>query len=217
MDILPCRVRVLTFNIHSGMGASGAYSLERLAFEIRASGCDVACLQEVESIEAGNRQRTRKWSAEHADEQPAVLSQLSGLAHWAFAPAMARVRLAASCKLRSGSLLSELMDEQFEEGCADYGIAILSRFPIVRSRQLQFHESSDQPRNAQAVLLSIHAEGNLQLWIVNTHLSSKCSPAPSALRSCSWTNAMHNAFARLFSLRGHGGLAFEAPLCRWCS
>ena len=196
MDWVGPEMRILTFNIHSGIGVSGAYSLERVAFEIRASGCDVACLQEVESV-VGSRQRTRKWSAEHADEQPAILSQLSGLPHWSFAPAMARVRLAAHCKVRSGSLLSELMEEVFEEGFADYGIAILSRFPILDSRLLRFSESSDQPRNAQAVLISIYGEGALRLWIVNTHLSSKCPPAP---KCTSLVNAVsHRSAGR----RGH--------------
>ena len=40
-------VRILTYNIHSGVGTDGVYDLERVAGVIRRASADIACLQEV--------------------------------------------------------------------------------------------------------------------------------------------------------------------------
>lgn len=44
----PCAamVRILTYNVHSGVGTDGVYELDRVAGVIRRTGADIACLQE---------------------------------------------------------------------------------------------------------------------------------------------------------------------------
>mmetsp|Transcript_65065 Transcript_65065/g.209652 ORF Transcript_65065/g.209652 Transcript_65065/m.209652 type:complete len:334 (-) Transcript_65065:92-1093(-) len=154
-------VRVLSYNIHSGVGNDGVYDLTQIAGVIRRSGADIACLQEVEFNSA--ELQTRKWSKAHADRQPATLSRASGLNYWSFVgPLTAHM---GEASFRHGEVL--IRDR---ESTAAYGNAILSRFPILDKRTLLFEQeepplsdsrifmdSEEQPRGACAVLVDAFA------------------------------------------------------------
>ncbi|CAE7449770.1 unnamed protein product [Symbiodinium pilosum] len=168
-------VGILTYNIHSGLGGDGAYDLERIAGVVRRSGADVACLQEVEVNT--QRLRVRKWSALHADDQPQQVASMSGLRHTAFAATLSATFLKDS--FREGEVLQHSTQGQ-------YGLCILSRFPILQSRRLLFDrpegpagqhdlimDKVEQPRGALAVLLDMQEEDARPMWVVNTHLSHK--------------------------------------------
>ncbi len=96
---------VLDFNIHAGIGADGRLDLARTAAAISGTGADLVGLQEVDV----------HWSARsgYAD-QVAQLSRMTGM-HAFFAP---------------------IYDLDPEPGHAErrqYGVAMLSRFPIIYS------------------------------------------------------------------------------------
>jgi len=160
-------VRILTYNIHSGIGNNGSYSLDRIAAVIRRSGADIACLQEVEFNSA--MLKTRKWSAVHSDKQPMLIAKASGLNNWNFVgPLAAHVEdpLDSHDHCCQGEIL--VRDPKNE---AVYGNAILSRFPILDRRTLLFQQQDpplsasciymdreEQPRGACAVLVDISSD-----------------------------------------------------------
>mmetsp|Transcript_65275 Transcript_65275/g.147277 ORF Transcript_65275/g.147277 Transcript_65275/m.147277 type:complete len:331 (-) Transcript_65275:177-1169(-) len=157
-------VRVLSYNIHSGVANDGAYDLSGIASVIRRSGADIACLQEVE-FNSTTRQM-RKWSRTHADKQPALLAKACGLNYWSFVgPLTAHM---GEDSMRSGEVLVRTSD-----GKAAYGNAILSRFPILEKRTLLFEslaaplskshilmDSEEQPRGASAILVDAYASAS---------------------------------------------------------
>lgn len=93
-------LRVMTYNIHNGVGTDGRYDLERIASVIAAEDPDIVALQEIEQY----RTRTR------GDDQPAILARLLNM-DCVFAP------IRTAC----------LRDSHHE---AAYGNAIFSRVPI---------------------------------------------------------------------------------------
>ncbi|CAL1170655.1 unnamed protein product [Cladocopium goreaui] len=184
-------VGVLTYNIHSGVGTNGAYDLERVAGVIRRSKAEIACLQEVEV----NKQlrRARRWSAMHADDQPQVIAKACGLKNCAFAATLKASFQEARCW--SGEVLVGSQE-------ASYGLATLTRFPILDTRQMMFQRSGPclevnhpstqkgqqtvledgdtlhmdrqvQPRGALAVLLDLTSEDARPMWVINTHFSHR--------------------------------------------
>lgn len=171
-------VRVLSHNIHSGIGSDGTYDLGRIAAAIRKSGADIACLQEVEfnSMEL----QVRKWSKAHADKQPAVLAKASGLNYWTFVGTLSAHMDAAT--FRRGEVLARDKENQ-----AVFGNAILSRFPILDKRTLLFDveepplssshiymDKEEQPRGACAILVDAYSFGraNDEIKAEQCHLHS---------------------------------------------
>lgn len=67
----PLKLRVLSYNIHAGIGLDGKLDLPRLAAVIQAAKPDLVALQEVDK----NRRRTGKV------DQPAELGRLTGMYH----------------------------------------------------------------------------------------------------------------------------------------
>src|SRR3984957_13584498 len=63
-------MRLLTYNIHKGVGADRRYRLERVIAVIKAEAPDIICLQEVDR----NVRRSRR------DDQPALLADKLGAA-----------------------------------------------------------------------------------------------------------------------------------------
>jgi len=156
-------VRILSYNIHSGVGNDGIYDLARIAGVIRRSEADIACLQEVEFNSA--EMQTRKWSVSHSDKQPVKLSKASGLSYWCFhGPLSAHM---GDHTLSSGEVLV-----RDSKRTAVFGNAILSRFPILDHRTLTFApdepplsesqifmDREEQPRGGCAVLVDVCASG----------------------------------------------------------
>eukprot|EP00930_Biecheleria_cincta_P060545 TRINITY_DN46191_c0_g1_i1.p1 TRINITY_DN46191_c0_g1~~TRINITY_DN46191_c0_g1_i1.p1 ORF type:complete len:326 (-),score=52.36 TRINITY_DN46191_c0_g1_i1:25-1002(-) len=195
-------VHLLSYNIHCGIGTDGAYDLERVADVIRRSEADIACLQEVEvnAVEL----KARKWSQPHADNQPKVLSEICGLQHSAFAGPL----MASLAEQESGFFAGEVLHREEVVPCprTAYGMATLSRYPILDTRRLVFErlgqdlsdsmiymDREEQPRGALAVLVDGGADTFGPLWVVNTHLSHKFSSAEQRRQAdqlVSWVHAL---------------------------
>ena len=86
-----CRLRAVTFNIHSGINQEeDAYSLERIGRSAMSpQPVDFLCIQEVERS-AG--QRSRKWSMVHSDDQVKKLASITGLKYTLWAPFLHGIR-----------------------------------------------------------------------------------------------------------------------------
>ena len=67
-------MRLMTYNIHKGVGTDRRYRLERVAAVIAAEAPDLVCLQEVDR----NARRTRR------DDQPALLAERLRAAAWLY-------------------------------------------------------------------------------------------------------------------------------------
>ena len=67
-------MRLMTYNIHKGVGTDRRYRLERVVAVIAAEAPDLICLQEVDR----NCRRSRH------DDQPALLAERLGAAAWEY-------------------------------------------------------------------------------------------------------------------------------------
>ncbi|KAL7537724.1 hypothetical protein ACHAXR_008019 [Thalassiosira sp. AJA248-18] len=184
-------VKVSSYNIHSCVGSDGIYSLERVARVIREGDALIVCLQEVEVNPTTTAIKTRIWSSHHNDDHPADISSLAGFQYHAFAPAIRSRALSSRWKERhelvsdvdvvSGNFSDEhhtWKNEKYaHDGCEEqginytgkFGIAILSKCPIVEVRTHQYQRYKHKTlRNAMACLISL--PNNNLCWIVNTHL-----------------------------------------------
>ena len=160
--------RVLTYNIHSGVGGDGEYDVKRVASVVASVGASIVCLQEVESNMTEGRARV--FSGTHSDDQPSLIAQECGLEHVFFSASV------EASVLSEGGSNGEVL--QYTPGIR-YGNCILSKYPILKRRVLHYRPKSlsmeriymdkeEQPRNAQAALLDAPELGG-KVWIVNTH------------------------------------------------
>eukprot|EP00277_Geminigera_cryophila_P023645 CAMPEP_0179461020 /NCGR_PEP_ID=MMETSP0799-20121207/43871_1 /TAXON_ID=46947 /ORGANISM="Geminigera cryophila, Strain CCMP2564" /LENGTH=220 /DNA_ID=CAMNT_0021263455 /DNA_START=212 /DNA_END=871 /DNA_ORIENTATION=+ len=171
------RVRLMTYNMHSGVGLDNKYDLQRIARVVGAAAPDILCMQEVESNTA--ERAARKWSHTHADNQPKVISAAVNLPHVHYMPS-----ITASFAPELSSSSDEVLTR---DTASSYGIAIATRFKVLLVRELRFTEAAgdqdqlymdraEQPRGALALLLSIPEQiGGGLVWAVNTHLSHKAT------------------------------------------
>jgi endonuclease/exonuclease/phosphatase family metal-dependent hydrolase len=154
---LPGSLRVLTFNIHTGIGEDGRLDLARTAAAIRDSGADIVGLQEVDV----------HWAArsDFADQA----AELARMLHmWVFfAPIYDLPPLTEGAPRRR------------------YGVAVLSRFSILHAENHPITRLSTQdpdpvpqpmPGFAEAVVL---ARG-IPLHVYVTHLDFRPDPAVRA-------------------------------------
>ncbi len=137
----PDELRVLVLNIFAGKDAAGAPNLDRVAALVRASGADIALLQEVD---VGTRRSG-------GVDQPAVLASLTGF----------------------DAAFGSTLDYQGGK----YGIAILSRWPIMRDSMIPLPISPPQARAGGAyeprgALLAVIETPAGPLVILNTHLDA---------------------------------------------
>ena len=144
----PRNLKVTTYNIHSCVGSDWKYSVERVAQTISASQPDVVALQEVDVNHV--LQKTRLWSSTHDHDQVKRLSELTNLQHHAFAPAI-------RCKSEGK------YTEVHGEGDGEFGIGVLSRFPILDTRIITYKPfGMKSPRNAIAAKLELAGGENGQ-------------------------------------------------------
>lgn len=165
-------VRVVSYNIHSGVGSDGVYDLARIAGTLRRSACDIACLQQVE-VNFEEKQQ-RKWSSKHSDNQVEQLARSSGLCFYSFAGPLS-AHMGEVDDRPEGRALFNPYEEilvRDKDGRAGFGNAILSRFPILESRHFLFEQEREplsedyiymerepQPRGVRAVLVdTLHSE-----------------------------------------------------------
>lgn len=132
-------VDVLVYNIHAGKDAKGVANLARVAEIVRATGADVALLQEVDI-------NTRRSGGV---DQPAELAELT--------------------KLRP--VFGKTLD--YDGG--QYGIAVLTRWPVTRDTVFRLEVTPRQERaggsyEPRGVLHVLIATPHGPLHILNTHL-----------------------------------------------
>jgi endonuclease/exonuclease/phosphatase family metal-dependent hydrolase len=129
------RLRVMTYNMHSGRGTDDRYDIGRIADVVGSFDPDIVALQEVD---VG---RMRSGSIDQASE---LGVRLGMEVH--FAPAI-------------------------ERGNERYGIATLTRLPMLGARKifLPAHPLSTEPRCA---LATRHQLDDRELLVINTHLST---------------------------------------------
>lgn len=148
------QIRLMTYNMHHGADASERPSLERIADLIESHDVDVIGLQEVD----------RAWS-----ERSGFADQVDQLArrldmHAFFAP------------------IYDLAPEDPERPRRRYGLAVLSRFPIVEAQNFELTRLSSLDGDPQPVrmpgfaLVAVDVEGT-RLSVFNTHLDYRGDPA----------------------------------------
>lgn len=135
-------ITVMTYNIQHGRASdTGAVDLERTAAVIRESGADIVGLQEVD----------RHWSARSGfQDEPAVLAELLDM----------YIVYGANLDL-----------DPLEPGQPrrQYGTAILSRFPIVESRNIPLPKTvaTNEQRGLLEAVLDVRGA---RVRVYNTHL-----------------------------------------------
>ncbi len=183
-------IKVTTYNIHSCIGTDTLYSVDRISSVIQRDQPDIVCLQEVEVNDVPTK--TRIWSKYHGDDQAAQIAATVGLKYHIFVPAI-RSKADSNSKWKerhlnvSGSDISgtitatdssasnKMMEMQFLNSNIDstmygkFGIAILSKFPILQIRTHYYKRYKKKTlRNAMACLIEL--PNKKQVWVANTHL-----------------------------------------------
>ncbi|WP_053218370.1 endonuclease/exonuclease/phosphatase family protein [Virgibacillus senegalensis] len=146
-------VRVMTYNIHTGIGSDGSYDLDRLAQTIEDSGADVIGLQEVDV----------HWAARsNFDDQLSELAEKLGMESF-FAP------------IYDQDPLTE------DEPRRQFGVAVLSKYPITSTINQEITRLSTQDANPEPALapgfadVRINAQGARFSFYV-THLDYRADP-----------------------------------------
>lgn len=146
-------LRVASYNIHAGIGADGEFDLGRTAAAIRATGADVVGLQEVD-VHWGSRSEWR-------DEARALAEKLDMRVF--FAP------------------IYQLDPPEADRPPREFGLAVLSRHPIVHAENHQITRLSTQlpsPEPAPAPgfpEVVINVRGAL-VHVYGTHLDYRGDP-----------------------------------------
>ena len=144
-------LRLLTYNIHGGVGLDGVLDLDRIADVVDASGADLVALQEVDRF---RREQSR------FQDQPGLLASRLGM-HLAYA--------------------ANLDDEPAHPGAAraQYGTALLSWLPLEASTNtlLPCFEGSEQRGLLEATVDVTDATvGSRRLRVLGTHLQWDSEP-----------------------------------------
>lgn len=134
-------MRIMTYNIRLGIQKG----LEPLAEIIRASGADIVALQEV----------GQNWSHGPAGDTTAKLSELTGLPHAIYAPAI---------------------EEERDSKPSCYGHALLSRWPVIDYTVVALPQIEDEQRLAISSIVDCPFG---LLKIISTHLSHRETDRPS--------------------------------------
>ncbi|TFJ92488.1 metal-dependent hydrolase [Lentibacillus salicampi] len=152
-------VRLATYNMHTGIGTDGSYNLDRLAETIRESGSDIIGLQEVDV----------NWSSRSQFEnQVEILTDTLNMDYF-FAP------------------IYNLDPPAAGEPRRQYGIAVLSKYPILHAENREIARLSTQdadpvPKPAPGFLeAQIHVDGE-EVWFYVTHLDYRSDPTVRELQ-----------------------------------
>jgi endonuclease/exonuclease/phosphatase family metal-dependent hydrolase len=133
-------IKVMTYNIRHGLGHDGSVDLERTAEVIRRQYPDIVAIQEID----------RFWSRSGGVDQPKELSRLLGM-EGEFAP-----------NLVGPAEVPGQVDSQ-------YGVMLLTRFPIVRSRHARFPTVHGWEQRGY-LELRIHPARTGPIRVITTHL-----------------------------------------------
>lgn len=146
-------LRVMSYNIHTGIGVDGRLDLGRTAATIRAARADVVALQEVDVYWADR--------SDYAD-QVAELARLTGMSAY-FAP------------------IYDLDPEPGHTKRRRYGVAVLSRHPILSATNHEITRWSTvdpdaEPRPAPGFAEVVVSVRGKPVHIYNTHLDFRPDP-----------------------------------------
>ncbi|WP_081704634.1 MULTISPECIES: endonuclease/exonuclease/phosphatase family protein [Sediminibacillus] len=146
-------VRVMTYNMHTGIGSNGNYDLDRIVDTIQAADADVIGLQEVDV----------HWAARsNFDDQLAELADALNMYSF-FAP------------IYDQDPLTE------DEPRRQFGVAVLSKYPITSATNREITRLSTQDANPEPALapgfadVRINAKGARFSFFV-THLDYRTDP-----------------------------------------
>lgn len=141
------RLRVMTYNIHCGLGLDRRLDLGRIGDVIASYDPHVVALQEVDCG------RLRSGSV----DQAAILAERLGMTH-TFAPCL-------------------------EDGSERYGIATLTRLPLVDSRQVCLPSERAGARRSEprCALMTRLACDDREIVVCNTHLSTRRDERPAQM------------------------------------
>lgn len=136
-------MRLVSWNIHGGLGRDGRRDLVRIAAVLKELHCDVAALQEV-----GDPHRTGASDADRAREVADHAAHLGRLLGWtvAYGPTL----------VRAGR---------------PYGNAVLSRFPVERAQNYDLSIPGREPRGCLRTDLGLPDGQSLHLFNLHWGLS----------------------------------------------
>jgi endonuclease/exonuclease/phosphatase family metal-dependent hydrolase len=149
------QVKVGSYNIAAGVGEDGEFDIERTADTIRESGADIIGLQEVDV----------HWSerSDFVDQVEYLADELEMEAF--FAP------------------IYSIESDQPEDLPMEYGLAVLSKYPIVDANNHEIARLSTQDPSPEPTLtpgfpeVLISVDG-ANVWFYNTHLDYRGDPPP---------------------------------------
>lgn len=156
-DAGPVSLRVLSYNIHTGIGADGVLDLDRTADAISDARADVVALQEVD-VHWSDRSQFR--------DQAGVLGRLLGMRVF-FAPIYDLDPLTPDAPRRQ------------------YGVAILSRLPLVSTEnheitRLSTVEPQPVPKPGPGFAEAVVLVRGVAVHVYATHLDYRPNPAVRA-------------------------------------
>lgn len=178
------RLRVMSYNIHYGAGMDGEYNLDRIASVIRESKADVIGLQEVD-VHWGSRSRFENAIRILADKLHM---------HAVHAP------IYRLDPLESGQPMRE------------FGVAILSRYPIMKATnhqitRLSIQEPNPTPKMAPGFLEATLAVHGMRLPVFVTHLDYRSDPSVRTMQVADMLEIMNRHRSKPHLLVGD----FNAP------
>lgn len=146
-------VRVMTYNIHAGKGSDGQYDLSRIAGVIRDSGADIVGLQEVD-VHWGSRSHYQSIIKRLAD----VLDM-----YYFFAP------------------IYNLDPPQPGKPRRQYGVAVLSQYPIIHAAnhnitRLSTQDENPSPKPAPGFAEAVIDVNGAKVSFYVTHLDYRGDP-----------------------------------------
>ncbi len=179
-------LRVLSFNIHTGIGSDGALDLARTADAIRDTRADVVALQEVDV---------------HWDARSDFRDQAADLAR----ALHMRVFFAP---------IYDLDPPSAGEPRRQYGVAILSRFPVLHTTNHWITRLSTQDENPVPALAPGFAEAvvlvrGVAVRVYSTHLDYRADPAVRAMQVADTLRIMDRRGPQV--LLGDFNAAHDAP------
>ncbi|MBY7144163.1 endonuclease/exonuclease/phosphatase family protein [Virgibacillus sp. NKC19-3] len=160
--------RIATYNIQAGSGMDGKYDLDRIATTIRESGADIIGLQEVD-VHWGSRSQY--------EDTLAILAEKLDM-YYFFAP------------------IYDLEPVENGDPRRQYGVGILSKYPIVEANnheitRLSSQEPNPTPKPAPGFLEAQIRVDGVNVWFYVTHLDSQSDPTVRQMQ----INDMHEIMA----------------------
>lgn len=147
------QLKVATYNIAAGTGTDGQFDLERTATAIKASGADIVGLQEVD-VHWGSR-------SDFIDEVNLLAEMLDMEAY--FAP------------------IYDMDPAQPDQLRRQFGVAVLSKFPIVKGvnheiTRLSTQDPDPEPKPSPGFLEALIDVNGTPVWFYVTHLDYRSDP-----------------------------------------